>query len=795
MKRTVFTRILALLLAVVTLGALWGCTAPQAPAELEATAPDRGNADRSDLRYLTALEPYEKTDWTAHWIWTKGCSEDSYVAFRKTFTLDEAVSSATAYISAADKYVLWVNGALVVLDGSLKRGPTPYDSYYDTVTIPNLKQGENTIALLVAFNGRSGDSSIVPVMADENGDEFPQAGLLFEMEAGGQRIVSDDTWLAQRHNGYKNRITGGTGYPRYDQSSMLAERNVYFVAADDIGSFMDPGYDASAWEWAALVSKPGQLPFGSLYSAMIPPIRFYEVEDFPNARDYVGRALAEDAVLELYLPENSQFTLYFELEAPADKTLTFYTDSYMYADGLKTFKDTYVTREGAQVYENYPWRSGSKVYIEAPAGVTFTRLGYRISEFNGRKTAAFTSSNQALNILWQKSQNTVEICMRDTFMDCPERERGPYMGDASNEITSVLYCYDEQGLAMTKKAILACIGWTRNNMGIPSRAPSMKPQEIPNQSLAFMSAAYEYWMHSGDAQTMTAYYQTSLDYLKLFEMKDGLPVYRTGTWTWDDWGEKIDTRLLQVGLYYYALNLTSRLGSDLNITEGADFLAGRMEQIQEAWRDAYYTPEGFKSPESKYIDERGNAMLALSGLAGEEDYELICRVIMSTMEASPFCEKYVLEALCVMGRPDLAVQRIEIRYAAMVTDETTTLWEYFNKEEGTVNHGWNANPLYITSKYVVGIQPMTPGFESYRIALTEVLDSFTCTQQTVKGDLVVSLETGEETVITVQAIAANGVVEIPVAFGTQITVTGGAYEITGNTVTITEAATYTITVK
>mgnify|MGYP002508048931 CR=1 FL=1 len=79
------------------------------------------------------------------------------------------------------------------LDGALKRGPTPYDSYYDTVELTNLKQGENTIALLVAFNGRSGDGSIVPVLLDEEGDEYTQAGLIFELDAGcpdpGQRFL------------------------------------------------------------------------------------------------------------------------------------------------------------------------------------------------------------------------------------------------------------------------------------------------------------------------------------------------------------------------------------------------------------------------------------------------------------------------------------------------------------------------------------------------------------------------------------------------------------------------------
>ena len=157
-KREWLTRGTALLICAVSVFSLLaGCNsednikpASSAPVEVENVVPDRGMADRSDLMYLDSIERYKKTDWTANWIWTEGCAEDSYVAFRKTFTLDQAVPSATAFISAVDKYVLWVNGELVVLDGALKRGPTPYDSYYDTVELTNLKQGENTIALLVA---------------------------------------------------------------------------------------------------------------------------------------------------------------------------------------------------------------------------------------------------------------------------------------------------------------------------------------------------------------------------------------------------------------------------------------------------------------------------------------------------------------------------------------------------------------------------------------------------------------------------------------------------------------------
>lgn len=250
-----------------------------APTQAAVAVPQREEPDRANLLYLSAIEPYCKADWTANWIWTKSCSDDSYVVFRKTVTADAAME-ATAYISAVDKYVLWLNGELVVLDGSLKRGPTPYDSYYDEIKL-NLKEGENTIAMLVAFNGRSGDGSIVPVAQDEEGDDYNQAGMIFQMQVGNALVVSDSSWKAQRHPGYKNRVTAGKDYPNYTQMSMLAERNLYFDARDDIGAFMNPGFDDSAWENATPVGVAGQLPFGALYEAIIDPIRFYEISDFP----------------------------------------------------------------------------------------------------------------------------------------------------------------------------------------------------------------------------------------------------------------------------------------------------------------------------------------------------------------------------------------------------------------------------------------------------------------------------------------------------------------------------------
>ena len=58
-------------------------------------------------------------------------------------------------------YWLWVNGKLIVFEGSLKRGPNRTDSYVDTVELaPHLKPGKNTIAILSWYFGREGMSHL-----------------------------------------------------------------------------------------------------------------------------------------------------------------------------------------------------------------------------------------------------------------------------------------------------------------------------------------------------------------------------------------------------------------------------------------------------------------------------------------------------------------------------------------------------------------------------------------------------------------------------------------------------------
>ena len=169
-------------------------------------------------RRITAMI---KEDWTANWIWTQSgeTEPDTWVSFRKSFEVSDIneARDAVACIAAESKYWLYINGEMAVREGGLKRGPTPEDGYYDTVEIGQyLREGENTIAALVWF-WRDG--------ASYSSTNSGKGGFLFEAELGGEKLISDASWLAARNTAFLQ--DPGARQPNY----RLPEAGAYRMGA------------------------------------------------------------------------------------------------------------------------------------------------------------------------------------------------------------------------------------------------------------------------------------------------------------------------------------------------------------------------------------------------------------------------------------------------------------------------------------------------------------------------------------------------------------------------------------
>ena len=165
--------------------------------------------------------------------------------------------------------------------------------------------------------------------------------------------------------------------------------------------------------------------------------------------------------------------------------------------------------------------------------------------------------------------------------------------------------------------------------------------------------------------------------------KSGLVVERDGDWSWGDWGENIDMGVLSNCWYYLALKAEKAFALQLGKTADAGDIGRMMYSIEKCFDTKFWTGSAYRSPGYKgETDDRAQAMAVVSGLASADKYPALVKVLKKEYHASPYMEKYVLEALFRMNEPAFALERIKQRYTKMMNyPEYTTLFE-----------GWGIGP-------------------------------------------------------------------------------------------------------
>lgn len=692
------------------------------------------------------LAPAADQPWNGEWIGpADGAGRNAWICYRTGVDCATVPAKAEARIACDSKYWLWVNGRLAVFEGQLKRGPTPDDTYHDRVDLaPFLQTGRNTIAVLVWHFGKAGFSH----------NPSGTAGLVFDADLGGTRLASGAAWKARLHPAY-----GDTGKPQ--PNYRLPEGNIRFDAQQDLTGWMAPGYDDGAWPAAKTLGKPPCAPWNRLVERPIPHWRDSGLKDYVNATELP--TFSDGKPIICRLPANIHVTPWLEVDASAGQVIDFRTDNYM-GGGSPNVRGEYVTRAGRQSYESLGWMNGHDVRYTIPAGVKILGLKYRETGYGADVVGRFTSDDPALDALWTKSLRTLYVTMRDTYMDCPDRERAQWWGDAVNELGEAFYVFDSaRGPLLARKGMLELAHWQRADGTLYAPVPAGLPadrtkrgdpgsgtwnSELPPQMLASIGwyGFQLYHWYTGDRDTIAAVYPAVRRYLELWKQDaNGQAVHRKGDWDWSDWGKEIDVAVLDSAWLHLALKGAAAMATVAGQAADVAGYEQRMQAIASGFDKAFWKGDRYHSPGHKgQTDDRANAMAVVAGLAKPERHAAIRQVLRTQEHASPYMEKYVLEALCLMGWPEDAVARMTKRYADQIASPLTTLWEGWgigNKGYGggTYNHAWSGGPLTIMSQYIAGIAPAAAGWTAVRIApQPATLTRFEAVAPTPKGPVTVA---------------------------------------------------------
>ncbi len=648
--------------------------------------------------------------WQAQWIAPAPVassfpSSNLWLCYRKSFRLEQLPATALARIAVDSKYWLWLNGKPVVIEGQLKRGPTPTGSYFDPLELSqHLLEGENTLAVLVWYFGRDGFSH----------KSSGLAGLVFELEADGLALHSDETWRCRVHPAF-----GVTGEPH--PNYRLPEFNLHFDARADSPEWQQSGFDDRDWQTCSTFGVPPCAPWGVLEPRPFPQWHTSAILPYSSAPPLPW--LSSGETLRGQLPGNLTISPYFEIEAIKGQTIYLQTDNYR-GGSEPNLRGQYITKSGRQSFEYIGYLNGHEVQYTIPAGVTVHALGYRESRFPTEVLGRLSCNDPFLEQLWQKCVNTMLVNLRDGIQD-PDRERAQWWGDAVILLGMMLYSCDQNAHGSIRKAIRNLVDWRRDDGVLFSPVPGNWVNELPAQMLSAIGV-YGFWTYTwytGDLETLRHTYPAVRDYLRLWRWgQDGLLEHRAGDWDWYDWGSHCDVPVLEHAWYALALEGARRSATQLGLSGDALGYATEIARVQQVFAKEFWTGTGFRSvayagSETSY-DDRANGLAVLTGFVTPEQYPAIRALLETTEHAGPYMEKYVLEALLFMGDTDIALTRMRRRYTNMVESPLSTLWEGWEIGShtyggGTYNHGWSGGPLTLISQYVAGLYPTNLAWETF----------------------------------------------------------------------------------
>ena len=642
----------------------------------------------------------------AKWIWTKdNVTPDQKVLVQKRFTLDKRVESAVAYISAETKFWLWINGRLAVLEGGVFRESRKGCGYAERVDIaPYLKTGENTLTALVWFYGNGGRNNVNP----------GRGGFIFKCDALG--LYSDSDFLIANHPAYVKTL------PPHP-SHLYGGENVGFDANLDVGDFTCADFTFDGFGAATEYEND---VWGDLIESPLPLLKVYPKKELLFTKTDVG--------LVAPLPYAMAMSPSFTLRAEGGERVDIRTDRYTVSGGpgdevhaYNGHRIEFICKKGLNRFDCPMYLYGEQVVITCPDSVKFEQLSFTESGYFTEQVGTFVTDNPLFNRLIEKSVRTLYVCMRNNFMDCPDRERGQWIGDVSAQAPQVFFVFDDNAKKLLKKSICDFI-YLRKGDVLLGNVPGEHSSELPAQSLVAISEfglVGEYYHYSRDGEIPSLVLEPAVNYLKQWDLDDkGLLVPRKGDWRWFDHLYNVDDAVIENCLYVAAAKFALKLAGECGNHRYDDFLNQRIDTLTASiekhfWQGEYYASQNF-------VDERANAIAVLSGVCPAERYAQVRKILLTVCHSTPYFERFVLLALCEMGFVKDAYNRMMCRYYGLATNENSTMWEDFFIL-GTKNHAWSGCPLEIAFKYILGLKT-DDGFKSYVVSPVEgIFNQINCT--------------------------------------------------------------------
>lgn len=678
--------------------------------------------------------------------------QNHHLLVRKTFLLPTSVIE-TAYlnITADDYYKLWINGRFV------GQGPAPgyFDHYYYNryEVAQYLNQGLNVIAVHLYYQGlinrvwTSGDY---------------RQGMIAELQIGEAVVLATDgSWKCS----LAREFIGGEPFGYETQfveniDNRLSNRGWRKVDYDDE-------------HWCEVVENPED--DHQLVLQETPPLQIYELKPIRVDQLEPGCYLV-DFGQEI----TGQFTM-DALGHSGQQVEIRYGEELMEGSGARVryltrcncnYRDLWILNDGLNTLEQYDYKAFRYVELITSADVKLATASFSaiVRHYPLDETkCSFRSSDQLLNQIWAICKNGVKYGAQEVFVDCPSREKGQYLGDAT--VTSHAHLYLSGDLRLSKKQLREFALSSRICPGLMAVAPCSFMQEIADFSLQWPLQLLEFYRQSGDLaflQEMMPVAEGIIRYFKNYQRSDGLLENVKEKWNLVDWPENLrdgyDFDLTQpvVGngchnvlnaFFCGAVKAVNTLRDILKLEYSDEF-----PRLRQAFINAFYRPDCKRMADSDVSDHtalHSNTVALFFDLVPKEAYSSIVRLIRNKrLNCGVYQAYFLLKGLARIGEYTLVYQLLtgndDHSWANMIREEATTCFETWGKAQKwntSLCHPWASAPIPVLIEDICGLNPARPGWTEVRFEphIPETLDDLELSFWTVRGKIRVCAQKGQIT--------------------------------------------------
>lgn len=650
--------------------------------------------------------------------------------FRKEFSTEKTVASATAYIMGMGLYELYVDGQKIG-DQVLAPVPTDYTKNikYNTLDITaQLKQGKHAIGVVLG-NGRFfAMRQAKPYKVKTFG--FPK--LLLQVvirytDGSTSSIKTDDSWK-------------GTA------DGPILANNEYdgelYDARKEFKGWSQPGFNDAKWLKAEYVQEPG----GTYEAQLLPGMKV--MKNIPAA------AIIKRPNGKYIIDFGQNFSGWVKFNVKGSKGTEV---SLRFAESLEPGGELFRTNlRDAKATDTYILNGqGTETWVPR-----FTYQGFRYVELSGypgipkksdftgclvydemETVGSFESSNTLLNQIFRNTWWGIASNYKGMPVDCPQRnERQPWLGDRTVSAYGESFLFDNTALY---NKWLDDIRYAQKEDGaIPDVAPAFWRYYSDNVSwpATLLFVADMLYKQTGDISVLQKNYPAVHKWMAYMK---GRYMNSEGILTKDSYGDwcappvtaaagkgviadqKHPSALIASAYYYHLAMMMAEYsivtGHDADRNGYLSLAAG----LKKAFNQKFYHEQGYYG-DDKLTD---NLLPVYFGLVEEENKAKIVKQISHIIEdrnnghlsTGVIGTNFLMRTLTEMGRADLAYriasQKTYPSWGYMLENGATTIWELWNgntaaPKMNSQNHVMMLGDLMVWYyEHLAGIKAAEPGFK------------------------------------------------------------------------------------